>query len=245
MFNAIRGCCGWNNNPDCHQLQFIVRRFLAHAGMLSSNLGNCVAFSDEEDMVEDIFEEVELPELSTFSSNIVAYISGYVVKRLLTKITCCACRIQLIGDPRTSSDLVELCFLRLKNNGGLVLPASGVIKILSCAEKVLKAYPFKNAMSAFSRILNELVGCNYLDCDHFKKEQEHSLYILNSLIQTYVDLRLYHIAKTAGFSGIRDRFRLNRLIFNIVVRDKFDINSICILLTFAHLVLNDCRIIVF
>ena len=71
-------------------------------------------------------------------TNIVTYIAGYVVRKMISVIHCDICRISLVSQRATSRDLESHQFINLRNNGGLVTPADGVIVVLMCAEKMLR-----------------------------------------------------------------------------------------------------------
>ena len=69
-----------------------------------------------------------------FVENIVVYIAGFVVLRVLRIVSCNICRKSLVSLPAPRQENV-FHLIRLKNKGGLLVPAPGVVSILISAEK--------------------------------------------------------------------------------------------------------------
>lgn len=78
---------------------------------------------------------VILPQnLTEYTSNVVVYISGYVVKHMANKLNCTTCIRSLF-----SAEPVQHCdLLRRKDNGGLIMPSTGIITVCREAEKQLR-----------------------------------------------------------------------------------------------------------
>ena len=204
FFNSVRGSMGWNNSPSARQFRFIYRRYLAHAGVISDSSGNCVNFQNEMDdsQIPDVFED--LPTFnpnSRFVDNIVVYIAGYVVRKLLLYISCPDCRLTLIDEPKIASS-TDYIFLRLKNNGGLISPSPYFVCVLKKTEQIYRSSNLKEQNHRFltPKIINALMGHSFLNNSHFS-QSDHLLPLLRSAIHIYCKIRCFHIAKQKNLSG--------------------------------------------
>lgn len=217
FFNAIRGSLGWNNNPTAHQLAFIFRRFLVHVGVEPDSSGNCVNFASSADDDFQIIDHLCEPDFysdSDFVQNVIAYISGFVVKKVLKHETCPACRLALIDSPTNGNRSFEhRHFLRLKNNGGLLLPSNDVIVTLNKSESLYRRLPDFCSKKA-DRIFVKLF--DYLSADVFSSvhffESGHRSKLIRSLLIAFCDLRSFHIVRRMNFSHVTSRHRLNRTV---------------------------------
>ncbi|ELU03946.1 hypothetical protein CAPTEDRAFT_197201 [Capitella teleta] len=133
----------WNNNPFVNHFKAAFRALISRCGAAAvyGSIGNCVAqenvelvraslqspsyaspFHEEDvalDVIEDNLSEHFSSELyAILAQNIVTYICGWVVKKILkfTKATA--------PEPGWSMDH-RFRFLYLKNRGGLVCPSAG------------------------------------------------------------------------------------------------------------------------
>ncbi|CAJ1061394.1 uncharacterized protein LOC127534177 [Xyrichtys novacula] len=70
--------------------------------------------------------------------NVLVYISGFVVRRTLRKLSCDVCRSSLVTDAESARQDQSYHLLTLKNNGGLVIPAEGIVKVVRAAERVVR-----------------------------------------------------------------------------------------------------------
>lgn len=145
---------GWNNNPTSKQFSYAYRHFLFRAGVFSFSDGNCVNFADNEECVEEsVFVEEECVLPSSFVSNIVTYICGFVVRSVMKREACEDCKLSLVRmDAPTSSD-GDYLFLTLKNNGELIVPYKEVIFLKVVIKEVKKS--FKNCRILFPPSLRQ------------------------------------------------------------------------------------------
>jgi hypothetical protein len=86
---------------------------------------------------------------SDFTANILFYIAGYIVSKLLKLLTCPDCITSLTSQPSTNPDQ-DCCGVRYNsaaaasaftlfvNNGGLKIPSKSVFQIIEYAELVFK-----------------------------------------------------------------------------------------------------------
>ncbi|XP_062422237.1 uncharacterized protein LOC119220563 isoform X2 [Pungitius pungitius] len=64
--------------------------------------------------------------------------SEFVVRRTLKKLSCDVCRASLLMDAESASKDQSYHLLTLKNNGGLVIPSAGTVKVVRAAEWVVR-----------------------------------------------------------------------------------------------------------
>ncbi len=148
---SIQG--GWNNNPSACQFQAIFRRLMVQCGVSPGETGNVTAqdhtvslsaveMSSAETAEEHPSPFANIPALVCDHSylptrfgglveNALVYIAGFVVRQILRKLSCDVCRASLVRDARPASFDKNYHLLTLKNNGGLVIPSQGTVKVWS------------------------------------------------------------------------------------------------------------------
>ena len=84
----------------------------------------------------------KLDTLTIFTDNIVTYMAGFVVRKVVTIIDCEVCKTALFA--KSDSDLgVEpqyCCLVQIKDRGPLVMPSESVRMLISMAEKVIRSH---------------------------------------------------------------------------------------------------------
>ena len=131
LFSCIRSRGGWNNNPNCLQLKYALRKMLMRNAITASKNANCVDFTgcnaiiplfhkqkhkedeskkqetttEQEDSTEVnfMFRHLDQEQHSKFVSNVLFYIAGYIISQIINKISCPACKSCLISSPTDSS----------------------------------------------------------------------------------------------------------------------------------------------
>lgn len=185
----------------------------------------------------DIPDEIEvedqiiafLPDLSEISENVVAYIAGFVVKKIKKIIFCNECQI-ILEESRASLDDTYFNLLKQKNRGGLLRPSSDVIKICMVVEKKIRLLMSINSNkipkeSNFLEVFVSEVASSIL---HNKKmfQQiddhifDHGLMenprckIIKYIISIYAKIRIYSFAKkqTEAIKGELVRKKLSKII---------------------------------
>lgn len=68
----------------------------------------------------------------------LVYIAGFVVRQVLRSLSCDVCRASLVRDAVPSSHDESYHLLVLKNNGGLMIPSEGTVKVVRAAERVIR-----------------------------------------------------------------------------------------------------------
>ncbi|ESO12038.1 hypothetical protein HELRODRAFT_158446 [Helobdella robusta] len=142
-----------NDNPNVQQLHSIFKKVYYRCGIVPGKTGNVQEqmiveseFKVPEDQFKDIFEEtyldsqimtsntmstvIENPSntMSTIIDSAVAYIAGWVVRKVAKTIDCNKCRFTLI-DIKRQATMLHQQLLILKDNGVLVFPSCGVVQV--------------------------------------------------------------------------------------------------------------------
>ena len=152
FFSAIRSRGGHNNNPNVRQFRGAYKRLLVRH-QVKKGTGNCllrdnttildstpasmnIARRVDVESVEVLVPEDDtlshLPDvdsLSEYKEAAIAYIAGFIVKKMKQKVTCMPCSQAL------NTDDVVHGFIALKNRGGLQKPSPGMIAICHATEK--------------------------------------------------------------------------------------------------------------
>ena len=192
LFSCIRARGGWNNNPNCLQFKYALRKMLMRNAITASKNANCVDFTGcnnitplfhvrkhkavepaknkKENQDEPAKNEKENQDESTsnkinamcehldqsghseFTSNVLFYIAGYIVSKLMDNLPCSSCKRSLLplpnqtpvnGHDYTSSLYHEAgkasSFTRFINQGGLQIPSTSVFRTIEYCEHVFKA----------------------------------------------------------------------------------------------------------
>lgn len=203
IFNSIRGKLGWNNNPTPKQFAYIVRRFHAHVGVTGDSSGNCLNFSSTDFEPLDVMENSQLISYpSPFVCNVIAYIAGFVVRKYLMHESCPECRASLLASPSEHLQMPEdRHFLTLKNNGGLLIPSSDVIKVLKLCESAFSSLPLrrKTKQHVYTQVLND-ISSSVFASSHML-ESDHRCKCIRSLVYIYSDLRAFHLVRSTHLKG--------------------------------------------
>ncbi|XP_064460284.1 uncharacterized protein LOC135370468 [Ornithodoros turicata] len=133
----------------------------------------------------------ESSRLSRFSEDIVAYIGGYVVRIVSSKLTCNGCLDTLLDD-ETSSVLIML-----RDNGGLVKPSSFVTRLLCCAQQTFRLEKLRSVKLVVRVIVlksfNHFIlthGDKLPLCQHYAEEPDHIISLAKVILQKYAGIRL-------------------------------------------------------
>lgn len=171
-----------------------------------------------------------IPKLSDISENVVAYIAGFVVKKM-KKITFCPKCISLLQQDGSSKDDTHFKLLNQKNRGGLLRPSVDLISICIFVErKVRYVISLNDNKMPKEKIFFETFVTNltrqameekkyfvYDDGDHIFEhtflENPYSK-IVKNVISIYAKLRFYSLAKkqTEDIKGELIRKKFTKLI---------------------------------
>ena len=170
LFNKICHKCGWNNNPNVLQFMHALRRLLKRNSLKHRILGtelismmHCVSQMDylvslqsristkKPQLItmtmkrmnyswERMLIQLDHESSSELQDNVLYYISGFVVRALISKLKCKEYIGELLLDPsdphalKVTDYLIHAKFTCFKQKGGLILPSPGVLKIVKVAE---------------------------------------------------------------------------------------------------------------
>lgn len=221
---------GWNNNPTSLQFQYYFRHLMVQCGVKAGATGNVtsqdetVSFAATDmayvplDEVESAasqfvaFDEVSLNNVlpsthGSLTDNALTYIAGWVVRKMILNMVCSTCRGSLViaAIPEEHSDNYHL--LRLKNNGGLMIPSPGVVRVVKSAEMFIRHHLRIDRATTCSvdrvqRYVRQDIGNKDVFClgnMHITDSQygidNHHYQLLDMTVSTFFILRQYHIAK--------------------------------------------------
>lgn len=158
FFSVIRQRGGFNNNPSAFQFQASYKRLLVHHEITGSQYANCVAMdstrilhigSSRGTETSGIAEKIKLNEITDhdYSSvllycenaavnDIIAYIAGFVVRKIKKSIHCKQCSTLLTLN---TSDGSTSMLLERKNRGNLTKPLADIVGICQIAEQVFRS----------------------------------------------------------------------------------------------------------
>ena len=216
---------GWNNNPSAGQFQGIFRRLMVRCGVTPSTSGN-VAPQDETVSLSAVemsspseTEELEVPFVNVSAligdhsylptrfgglvENALVYIAGFVVRQVLRKLSCGACRASLVTDAARASFDESYHLLTLKNKGGLMIPSEGTVKVVRSAERFIRQRASGQAVSV--SVIQQFVRADiwtddvFLLKEHIQDTQfgieNHHFALLSLVVSVFHKIRLHHIAK--------------------------------------------------
>ena len=179
LFSCMRSRGGWNNNPNCLQFKYALRKMLMKNAITASKNSNCLDFTGCNNIVplfhttkhktppscDEVKKATDDSEMflmgdhlddeghSEFMSNVLFYITGYIVSKLLDKLTCPGCKRCLVPQPNETSphnghDYTSTmyheagkasCFSNFVNKGGLQIPSTSVYRTVEYCEHEFKA----------------------------------------------------------------------------------------------------------
>lgn len=252
LFATIRSQGGCNNNPTARQFKAAYKKIIVHIDTVETTTGNCIPleavsilyvsanssdiinrstiksrlFSDSQTENKNDYLPFLLDSatLSEYSTRVIAYIAGFIVRHLKKIIYCETCIEALIGEETH----IECWLINLKNRGGLSLPSHDIIVICNKAERVIRfalretdGKPFLHRISETSIVHEILQQC--IDTNLFSSLREHvydqdalynhSYHFFKVIVCKYVKIRLYFIGRTVPLNNLVSvRNSLNKLV---------------------------------
>lgn len=246
---------GWNNNPSAMQFKYHFRHLMVRCGVRAGTTGNvtaqdetttlslasvdmtCAVPADDVENGPSPFQDSNvimqdhsyLPtQFGHLVENALVYIAGFVVKSVCKQLQCDTCRSSLITASVPSSLGDSYHLLTLRNNGGLVIPSSGTVKVVRTAEQCLRQSGRQDMSSAahqasaleVSRAVRAKLGSeDVFDLgEHIIDTQygidNHHYQLMSQVTHTFYKLRQHHVAKlhTLKFQGSSSRKKLTKAI---------------------------------
>lgn len=253
LFGCIRAHGGCNNNPTARQFKAAYKKILIHSEIRET--GNCIPLeaisilhvSTNSEVVinqstprsrviddnnnQDSNEDLPfLPDTITFefSTRVIAFIAGFVVRHLRKVLRCEICIEALTGNETH----IQCSLINIKNCGGLTFPSHDVIIICTKAETIIRMTLrecggkrlSKNMTESFllNQVLQHLVGNTHLFCDLEEHSHDqtilgnHVFHLIKAIAPKYIKTRLYFI----GRSIIDNNIVSVRQAFNKIVLFK-------------------------
>ncbi|KAF2887353.1 hypothetical protein ILUMI_18820 [Ignelater luminosus] len=225
-----------NNNPTCRQFEAAYKRLLLHTEIKGVNSGNAIALDNtsilccpnknltQNDSGDDLLDSenfirltreledrdymsAQVWHLTTYTSDIVAYISGFVAKCLKKCVTCASCSVMLESDTTTS--LLQ----RRKQYGRMYNAYPFTIKICQVGEKCLRLMKAEknifnlrniNSILIYTSMRNlpqnmyETFG-NHFMTDH--PTNNHCVELIKLILNKYFKIRLHNEAAEINDHG--------------------------------------------
>lgn len=155
-----------------------------------------------------VLDHTYLPtRFGALTENALVYIAGFVVKCVQRKLKCEVCCSSLISTalPSTLGDNYHL--LALRNNGGLLIPSAGTVKVVRCAEQCIRrvcnvsSAARQCSESLLERVVKAEIGSQDIFNlgDHIVETQDgidnHHYDLISQVLAAFYRLRQHHIAK--------------------------------------------------
>jgi hypothetical protein len=178
----------------------------------------------ETELIDQLYVET-LPVLSNVAENICTYIVGYVVRKLLPRLRCDECRSLLVTSEATAHNTA---FLRIKNNGGLMVPSAAVIQVVEHSERrlrkminqtnpanSLRKVGLQLEMSALSDLRPSVVfGDSRHGIATADGVEDHCSSLIRQIVRYYLTIRKYRLLKSWNLNqrGTTIRQKLTKLV---------------------------------
>ncbi|CAH1962161.1 unnamed protein product [Acanthoscelides obtectus] len=247
--SCIRSKGGYSNNPTSKQFQNILKKLLPHTEISGNEASNVVALDStsilhcssssfeikiSEDMtsssnsIEDDDDFIQFKnflrspwQLTLYLEDVVAYVAGFVVKRLKKSIKCQSC-LDLL---ETSGESISKLQIR-KTYGKLVKASAFVINVCKYAEHCFRLYKErlevgKKNMTRASQILtnytlqNLPLGFGNVFNDHVFEDEplsNHFPLLYKQVLEQYFTIKLYHYTSNLNAPSKRVRSLLTKSI---------------------------------
>jgi len=233
--NAIT--CSTNNNCNTFDEDIISTIFPFKWNKNKNNvLPLAVAGDDNEDDKMEILNICDLLNNTNSSyedckKNIIYYITGYAIKKIIFILDCNSCKQSLIkptSDHNYNHSADYSKCIGFKNNGGLIFPSESSFKVVYQTEifllsltNNLQTLNIPNLDLKITSLVNTKFALDknifkYLECNNvFTLDRPHKLVLIALLIQKYLSIRLHSFGKmysTDILNPISNRHKLTKQI---------------------------------
>lgn len=146
------------------------------------------------------------------------------MRRALKKLSCDACRASLVTDAASAMKDQSYHLLSLRNNGGLVIPSEGTVRVIRAAEWVIRTASCRRSrpiqLLEILYMVRKRIGSEdvFELGEHIGNTQygidSHHHTLLKLVVSLFVKLRLHHIAKltTLNLQSNNMRQKLNKTV---------------------------------
>lgn len=238
FFSAVRSRGGFNNNPNANQFESAYKRLLIRNEIKMFDTSNCLAdgldilhctskkeyfrdvLTEDMDEVVDSFDHDYINtmwSLDPYIENVVGYISGFVVRKILKKNICEVCAKHLMSYKN------ESLLIRLKSRGGLIFPSKDVTYICQVGERIFRQHIheifikkdilkylinkiFVHTSSCFMKedMNDHVIGQDFFD--------NHRIQLIKLVIEIYLKVRFHHEATLRSEKDVYIRQKYTKLI---------------------------------
>ena len=153
FFSKIRSRLGWNNNPNALQFKWALRALLQKNQISAPQTANCSVI--DEDKMNQEMEHLDSKIVDYLNcspiwrDDVLAYIGGYVVKKITTSIKCPECAVALVVEDNDNqaalpdhiycqSSSPKSSLISYKSYGKLTTPSPSAIKVITVADRMLR-----------------------------------------------------------------------------------------------------------
>lgn len=163
--------------------------------------------------------------------NIIYYITGYAIKKIISILNCNSCIQSLIKptcDHNYNHSADYSKFIDFKNNGGLISPSESSFKVVYQTEiflliltNNLQTLNIPNLDIKITSLVNKKFALDknifkYLECDNvFTLDRPHKMVLISLLIKTFLNIRLHSYGKmysTDKLNPVSHRHKLTKQI---------------------------------
>jgi len=174
----------------------------------------------EQNLITDDEMFLLNPNEIKYVNDVIEYISGFVVRKIIKKMSCSICVMAMIEKHVE----VGLELIQVKNRGGLMKPSYDIIVLCKAAEQVFKTHQHQLStikdnpinyliIKATSKIqINNMFKSL---SDHILNQSplnNHLLQIIHLTLKTYFTVRLHHFNKTISEPKERIRSFLTKTV---------------------------------
>lgn len=162
------------------------------------------------DIIEDHGYFPDIRRITEFSSRIIVYIAGFVVRYLKKSLYCEDCVHALTSDDKNDENSI---LIQIKSRERLQYPSSSVTKICHEAERVIRfalaesggkfmkkkftdTYLVNSVLRKFTDSNNLFINLKEHSHDQTALEN-HIIHLTKAIAGKYIKVRLYHICKEA------------------------------------------------
>lgn len=260
FFSCIRLQGGGNNNPNALQFKYAMRKLLFRNSVVPSINANCtdadfelspiLEFRSQKRTVVESQEVCDLENeneanvllnhmssinLSDYKHNILYYIAGHFVNKLLDKISCQHCRDALIiaKDNYDHSYFVDVTnfssFTAFVDRGGLKYVSRFAFEVIKCSEQLFVSESDNKTFQYISknRIVSLLKQLFYTKLKHLfspphpvqciSDEEPHELQLVKSLANSYLNLKMFHQAKLNSLRNFGSKIGLRQKLHKTIL----------------------------
>ena len=177
------------------------RRLIRRAGVITSTSANIICFdgaealaSEEEITHDDV--DLDVSCLDLVDTNVVSYLAGWIIRKLLSKLKCADCHSSLLNNITMDR---STAFIATKTMGGLIYPSVGIVKVCQATETAIRAYPATTFINIQHQVLNTISDSltTYFPDPHFTDSsiESHLPSLFRLVMHMYYKLKQFHRTK--------------------------------------------------